>query len=96
MVERAQRTLGDALEDEQLTGCLQARDAIGKIVGRYNEDRLHSVLGFLRPADHYRGAPEVLNQDRHRELAQARHRRREESLQLRQRTLPLESVEVVA
>lgn len=96
VVERAQRTLGDALEDEELTNGLQARDAIGKIVAWYNEERLHSALGFLRPADYYRGAPEVLFEDRRRKLAQARHRRREENLRLRQRTLPLESAEVVA
>jgi len=96
VVERAQRTLGDALEDAELTDCLHARDAIGKIVSWYNEERLHSALGFLRPVDYYRGAPEVLYEERRRKLAQARHRRREENLQLRQRTLPLESAEVVA
>ncbi len=96
MVERAQRTLGDALDGEKLTNYLQARDVIGKIIGWYNEDRLHSALGFLRPADYYRGEPEVLYEERRRKLAQARHRRREENLRLRQRTLPLESAEGVA
>ncbi|MHA1574309.1 MAG: hypothetical protein ACTSX8_09970 [Alphaproteobacteria bacterium] len=75
---------------------MQARDVIGKIVGWYNEERLHSALGFLRLVDYYRGAPEVLYEERRLKLAQARQRRREENLRLRQRTLPLESVEVVA
>jgi len=54
------------------------------------------ALGFLRPGDHYRGAPEVLYEEPRRKLAHARHGRREENLQLRQRTLPLESAGVVA
>ena len=91
LVERAQRTLGEALDGETLTNYLQAQDVMGKIIGWYNEERLHSALGFLRPADHYRGEPEVLYEERRRKLAHARHKRREENLRLRQRTLPLES-----
>ena len=96
VVERAQRTLGDALDGEELTNYLQAQDVIGKIMAWYNEERLHSALGFLRPVDYYRGEPEVLYEERRRKLAHARHRRRETNLRLRQRTLPLETAEVVA
>ena len=87
---------GEALDGEELTNYFQAQDVIGKIMDWYNEERLHSALGFLRPVDYYRGEPEVRYEDRRRKLAHARHRRREENLRLRQRTLPLESAEVVA
>lgn len=67
-----------------------------KIIRWYNENRLHSALGFLRPADYYRGNPEALYAIRRHRLAQARHRRREKNLQLRQPTLPFTSEETVA
>lgn len=90
VVERAQRTLGEAIEDEEVESYAQAQEVIEKVVKWYNEERLHSALGFLRPADYYRGDPSALFEARRRKLAQARHRRREQNLQLRQRTLPLE------
>ena len=72
-----------------------------KVIGRgsirwYNEEWLHSALGFLRPVDYYRGDPEAMYAVRRRKLAEARHRRREKNLQLRQPTLPLTCKETVA
>ena len=95
-MERANRTLGEALEGEDLTNYLEGVKAIGKVIGWYNEQRLHSALGFLRPKDYYRGDPDGLYAIRRQKLSQARHRRREKNLQLRQPTLPFTSEEVVA
>lgn len=89
IIERANRTLGEALECEDLPDYLAAVKAIGRLVRWYNEERLHSALGFLRPVDYYRGEPEALYGERRKKLAEARHRRREKNLQLRQPTLPL-------
>lgn len=96
LMERANRTIGEALEGEALTDYLQARKVIARVIRWYNEERLHSALGFLRPVDFYRGKPEELYADRRRKLAEARHRRREENLQLRQPMLPLTTEETVA
>jgi transposase InsO family protein len=96
LIERAQRTFGEALDDMELTDYLQAERVISKMIRWYNEERLHSALGFLRPVDYYRGRPEVLYEKRRRKLAQARHRRKEINLRIRQRTLPLERREIVA
>ena len=96
LMERANRTFEEALEGEDLRGYPQAQATIGRMIRWYNEERLHSALGFLRPIDYYRGKPEELYEARRQKLAQARHRRREENLRLRQRTLPLERDGTVA
>ena len=96
LIERAHRTFGEALDGQELTDFLQAEKAIDKMIRWYNQERLHSALGFLRPMDYYRGDPEVLREQRRQKLAQARHRRKEANLGIRQRTLPLERKEIVA
>ena len=96
VIERSHRTLREALDGEELTDLLQARDVMTRIVKWYNGERLHSALGYLRPMDDYRGTPEALHAARRYKLAEARHRRREKNLKLRQPTLPLESPEGVA
>jgi putative transposase len=96
LCERLQRTLGEALEDEDLTDYFRTRDTIGRVIGWYNNERLHSALGFLRPVDYYRGNPAELHEARRRKLAAARHQRREKNLRLRQPALPLEPAETVA
>ena len=77
LMERANRTLGEALEGEELTDYLQAVKVIARMIRWYNEERLHSALGFLRPVDYYRGKPEEIYAERRQKLAAARHRRRE-------------------
>ena len=96
LMERANRTLAEALECEALPDYLQAVKVIGRLIRWYNEERLHSALGFLRPVDYYRGNPENLYAERRRKLSEARHRRRERNLRLRQPTLPLTNEEAVA
>lgn len=96
IIERSNRTLREALDGEELTGLLPARDVIARIVKWYNEERLHSAIGYLRPIDYYRGDPATLHDERRRKMAEARHRRREQNLKLRQPTLPLECGEGVA
>lgn len=96
LMERANRTIEEALEGEDLTDYLQAVKVFIRLIRWYNEERLHSALGFLRPVDYYRGKPEELYAERRRKLVAARHRRREKNLQLRQPTLPLTIEETVA
>jgi putative transposase len=96
LMERANRTLGDALECEELADYLQAVKVIGRLIRWYNEERLHSALGFLRPMDYYRGNPQELYAERRQKLVEARHRRKEKNLRLRQPTLPLTNEEVIA
>jgi hypothetical protein len=46
--------------------------------------------------DYCRGNPGALHEARRQKMAEARHRRREKNLKLRQPTLPLESTESIA
>jgi putative transposase len=96
LIERMHRTLREELEGEELSNLLAAEKVMGRIVKRYNEERLHSALGYLRPVDYYRGNPEVKKAARRLKMAQARHRRREKNLGLEQGTLPFVAGEVVA
>ena len=86
IMERANRTFREALEEHELANRFAAEDALGQIIGWYNQERLHSSLGDLRPIDYYRGQPESLHEARRRKLSAARHRRQEQNLQLRQQT----------
>ncbi|HRC87736.1 MAG TPA: IS3 family transposase [Thermoanaerobaculia bacterium] len=97
LMERANRTLREGLEGEdEPRDLLEASSAMGRIVRRYNEARLHSALGYLPPSEYYRGDPAARFEDRRRKLSRARHHRRERNLGLRQGTLPLEGGEAVA
>jgi len=96
LIERMHRTLREELDGEELTNLLEAKKVFGRVVRRYNEQRLHSALGYLPPADYYRGKPSERYAARRTKLAQARHQRKEKNLELHQRTLPFLEEEAVA
>jgi putative transposase len=89
LIERAHRTLREDMDGEGLPNLLEAEKVYGRIVRRYNQQRLHSALGYLTPTDYYRGNPQARYETRRRKLAEARHHRKEKNLELQQRTLPL-------
>lgn len=88
LLERSNRTIREHLEGEELKNLVQAQGVFRRIIRKYNEVRLHSALGYLRPMDYYRGNPEAQHEARRLKLAQARYRRREKNLELQQGTLP--------
>jgi transposase InsO family protein len=96
LIERANRTLREALDGEELTDLLVAERVLHRLVRRHNEERLHSALGYLPPREIHRGEPPKRFEERRVKLFQARHRRRERNLQLGQETLPLEGGEAVS
>jgi transposase InsO family protein len=89
LMERANRTLREALEGEELTDRPTAERVLARVTRWYNDERLHRAIGYLRPVDYYRGEPARLIEARRLKLAAARHQRREANLRLRQRNLPL-------
>jgi len=88
VMERCNRTLREAIEVHELTGRYDSEEAIGQIVDHYNSERLHSALEFQTPATWYRGNPEEVTTARRLKISQARHRRKQFNLGIRQRTLP--------
>jgi putative transposase len=95
-IERSNRTIREQLDGEEMTNLVQAEAVLSRIIRRYNEERLHSALGYLRPVDYYRGEPKAKHEARRLKLSQARHRRRQRNLELPQGTLPYAVNEPVA
>jgi putative transposase len=96
LIERMHRTLREELDGEALTNLLEAEKVFARVVRRYNEERLHSALGFLAPVDYYRGKPSERYAARRTKLSQARHQRKEKNLEVKERTLPFPEGEEVA
>jgi putative transposase len=90
LMERSNRTIREAWEAAgEADDYYEAEAVLAKLVRWYNEERLHRALGYLRPVDYYRGRPEELREARRRKLAEARQRRKEANLNVRQPKLPL-------
>ena len=94
IVERSNRTLGDKIDEMELTDYQLAKENISEIVHWYNHERLHSGIDFLPPWEMYRGDPEKRLSERRRKVEEARLRRREENLKLSQKALSLYSTEL--
>lgn len=88
VMERCNRTLREAIEVHELGGRYEAEEALGEIIDHYNTERLHSALNFQTPVTWYRGNPEEVARARRLKMSQARHRRKQINLGIRQRTLP--------
>ena len=93
VMERANRTLREKLDECELTSRLEAEAALEQIIENYNQVRLHSSLGFKPPTVFYRGNPAAIDEARKQKLIQARHHRKEENLKLKQRTLAWSAAE---
>ncbi len=93
--ERFNRTPREGIEDHELSGRYDTQEVIGNLISYYNDVRLHSSLGFQTPATWYRGNPSEVERARRLKLSQARHRRKQINLGIRQRTLPFPNPESV-
>lgn len=90
-VERTIRTLGEPLHEDELGTYHETEGALAEIIDWYNDERLHSAVGYLTPASVHRGDGPRILEARRAKLAAARRRRKEDNLNLRQRTLALPS-----
>ena len=60
----------------------EARRAVGRIVTRYNNVRLHGAIGYVTPLDWLEGRDQAIFRERDRKLEAARARRAEARAQL--------------
>lgn len=79
VVERYHRSTREALTEADLRNLGQARVIIAAWVQYYNEGRLHAALGYLPPAEYYRGRPDAWQAERRRKLAHGRAARRQQN-----------------
>lgn len=77
VIVRFHRTTREALAGAELRTLGRARELIGEWVRHCNEERLHAALGYLPPAEYYRGAPAARHAARRVKLDQALARRRQ-------------------
>jgi transposase InsO family protein len=82
VVERSNRTIKEELGNVGLPDFYSAVEAIGKVISWYNNERLHSALGYLRPVDYHFGNPEALQAVRRTKLERARSERAEKNKSL--------------
>jgi putative transposase len=79
LVERFHRSTREALGDEALRTVARARALVGEWVRHYNETRLHAGLGYLPPAEYYRGDPAARRRERQTKLERGRAERRRQN-----------------
>lgn len=89
IIKRGNRTLGEKIDELEISDYQLAKQEIAGIVQWYNYERLHSGINFLIPYEMYRGDPQKHLQERQLKLYQARLRRREENLNISQRAMAL-------
>jgi len=95
-MERLYRTVRDHLEEVELTSLHQARGVLAKMVAWYNDERLHSALGYLPPRVFYAGDPQACFEARRRKMSAARQRRKVVNLGEHQPRLPFPEEETVS
>jgi putative transposase len=76
LIERFHRSTREALGDDTLQNLSQAREIIARWITHYNDERLHAGLGYLPPAEFYRGNPAARIEERQAKLDTARQERR--------------------
>ncbi len=75
VVERSYRTIKGEIGEVEFADFYSAREVIGKVIGWYNNERLHSSLCYLKPADYHFGNPQALLEVRRVKLELARKKR---------------------
>ena len=77
LVDRFHRSTRAALREESVDNLSQARTIIAAWVAHDNTERLPAGLGYLTPAEFYRGNPTARIAERQQKLDEARRRRQQ-------------------
>ena len=83
-IERYHRTIkSDCIRPLTPLSLEEARRVVTNFVMTYNNERLHSAIGYVTPADMMAGRAKAIHEQRDRKLAEARERRGEMRRQAR-------------
>jgi putative transposase len=75
-IERWHKTIKeDAIRPSEPSSVEEARKVVDKFVREYNEERLHSSLGYITPKDCLEGKAEKIKEERKLKLKEARSKR---------------------
>ena len=75
-IERWHQTLkADCIRPHVPLSIDEARELVERFVDQYNQQRLHSAIGYITPADKLAGRETAIFAERDRKLAEARARR---------------------
>ena len=83
IVERVNRPVREDLESSIVSGFTDAEESIDRIIHWYNNERRHSSLNYLVPAEYYRGDPDVKIAVREAKMEMAKLIRRENNIEKR-------------
>lgn len=76
-LERYHKTLKqDAIRPQTPLSLEDAADTVDRFVNHYNEQRLHSAIGYVTPRDKLEGRAEAIHRQRDEKLAAAREARK--------------------
>jgi len=77
-IERYHRTIkSDCIRPKTPLSLEEARRVVTDFVSDYNNERLHSAIGYITPSDMMAGRAKAIHEARDRKLAEARQRRSE-------------------
>jgi hypothetical protein len=72
----------------------EARTQIADYIRHYNEERLHSAIGFIAPKDKFEGLDKQIFKERDQKLEAAREAREQKRLTEKQRSMPCQTLAV--
>ncbi len=75
LIERFHRSTREELGEVEITTLSRAREIIARWVEHYNNERLHAGIGYLTPADYYKGNPGKRQEERREKISLARRNR---------------------
>lgn len=75
-IERAHQTVkAECIRRKVPLSLEEARRVVGEFVAYYNEERLHSAIGYVAPMDRLEGREDQIIKERERKLERARRKR---------------------
>lgn len=75
-IERVNQTLkAECIRRKVPLSLAEARRVVGEFVAHYNEERLHSAIGYVAPMDRLEGREDQIVKERERKLERARRKR---------------------